>query len=121
VPVAAPTSAGTTWRGPDRFEADGPPEGAIPPLFEYGRDNGECSVIGGFVVRDPALPRLDGVYLYADLCRSEVRGVLRLPDGTVAEGPLLGGLTGAPSSFGQDGEGRLYVLTLDGTVSRVAG
>ena len=55
-----------------RFNADQRAPGAIPPVLAYGRDEG-CSVTGGYVVRDPRLPRLQGRYLYGDYCAGQLR------------------------------------------------
>ena len=33
------------------------------------RRDGYCSIIGGYVVRDPGLPTLAGRYLYGDYCK----------------------------------------------------
>lgn len=38
-----------------------------PPVIDYGRDEGECSIIGGVVYRGHATP-LHGRYLYGDWC-----------------------------------------------------
>lgn len=37
-------------------------------IWEYSHDAGNCSITGGYVVRDRALPDLYGRYLYADFC-----------------------------------------------------
>ena len=38
-----------------------------PPVWEYSHGSG-CSITGGYVVRDPALPSLFGRYVYTDFC-----------------------------------------------------
>ncbi len=104
--------------GSEPFEGGTPPPDAIAPLFDYGREAGECSVTGGYVYRGTAIPALDGVYVYADLCRSELRGVLRLgPTGAeIEEGPLGVEVAGGVVSFGQDASGEVYVLGGDGSI-----
>jgi glucose/arabinose dehydrogenase len=89
------------------------------PVFEYPH-NGACSITGGFVARDPALGNLFGRYLYADLCSGEIRSLrlgLPLPSGDRSEGLAVG----APTSFGQDACGRIYVASHQGPVYRLAG
>lgn len=99
--------------------AMGPDTGAFTmPVIEYAHDAGE-SVTGGVVVRDPAYPRLDGIYLYADYVSGKVWGAVRDPaDGTVETAELLD--TGAQIvSFGTGDAGEVYAVDLRGTVYRV--
>lgn len=89
------------------------------PIIEYTHDNGACSVTGGYVYRGSAAPAIQGTYFYADFCAGFVRS-FRFTNGSAAEQrewPLLS----MPSitSFGQDGERELYILTKGGTVSRI--
>ena len=35
--------------------------------------DGFCSIVGGYVVRDPGLPTLNSRYLYSDFCKGELR------------------------------------------------
>ena len=88
------------------------------PVFQYphgprpGTTSG-CAIIGGLVVRDPALTSLAGRYLYGDLCRSDLRTLnLAVP----AADPRPSGLSlpdpdEIPLSFGEDGSGHVYVMT----------
>ena len=46
--------------------------GAIAPVIERSHADGYCSITGGFVVRDPALPALYGRYVFGDYCRGAV-------------------------------------------------
>ena len=62
----------SAFEGNARFNTDQRRPGAIPPALAYGRDGG-CSVTGGYVVRDPRLPRLQGHYLYGDYCAGQLR------------------------------------------------
>jgi glucose/arabinose dehydrogenase len=95
------------------------PERAVPPIFDYAHDNGNCSIIGGFVYRGQAIPALQGTYLFADYCVGEIRGLLQR-NGTRLDERSLGATTGqGPTSFGQDNEGELYVLDSTGRILRI--
>jgi Glucose / Sorbosone dehydrogenase len=99
------------------------------PVFDYPHTdpgNGSahgCSVIGGYVVRDPSLPGLYGRYVYSDFCSEEIRS-LALPGtagGRVSDDRPEELTVGRPSSFGEDACGRLYVASGEGAVFRLAG
>jgi glucose/arabinose dehydrogenase len=97
----------------------GAPAGSAPgtvlPVVEYSHTDG-CSITGGYVVRDPALPELAGTYLYGDNCSGVISGVT-LPGGTPR---ALGFNVPSVSSFGEDGCGRVYAASLNGPVYRFA-
>jgi hypothetical protein len=103
--------------------------GFTEPVFDYQHTdpgNGSahgCSIIGGYVVRDLSLGDLYGRYIYTDYCSQEIRSlVLPSTAGGRATGDRSEGLTvGAPSSFGEDACGRLYVASGEGTVYRLVG
>jgi hypothetical protein len=90
--------------------------GFVFPVLEYPHAGGTCSITGGYVVRDPALPELAGTYLYGDNCTGVISGV------TLPGGPprTLGFNVPSVSSFGEDGCGRVYVASLSGPVYRFA-
>ncbi len=94
------------------------PPGSVAPVFTYDHSAGGCSVTGGFVYRGERIPALVGAYLYADFCIGRVRA-LRLVDGVVAEDADLGLDVASPTTFGQDDDGELYVLSLDGPILRI--
>jgi glucose/arabinose dehydrogenase len=100
------------------FDDGEAPTGAIGPVFTYGHDGGGCSVTGGHVYRGAAVPALVGAYVYADFCIGDVRGLV-VRDGEVVDERSLGVEVASPSSFGVDGDGELYVLSLGGAVLRV--
>jgi len=100
------------------FAGDEPPEGAVPPLFAYGRDSGACSVTGGYVYRGTRVPSLVGVYVFADYCEGQLRGIVQR-DGVFVDQAALGVAVEAPTSFGEDSDGELYVLSQSGPVYRV--
>jgi glucose/arabinose dehydrogenase len=92
-------------------------DGLIDPVAEYPHDPG-CSVSGGVVVRDPALPHWGGVYLYGDYCSGDIWGLLRLADGSWSNSLLF--QTGARiTSFGEGLDGAVYMLNLRGAVLRL--
>jgi hypothetical protein len=95
----------------------------VDPIFQYPHDPGPpCwAIIGGHVVRDPALAGLTGRYLYGDLCAQDLR---TLDLGAPGADPRPAGISLPPGSgsllsFGEDGRGCSYALT-DVTVYRVA-
>jgi glucose/arabinose dehydrogenase len=102
----------------DEENGDTPdPGGTVKPVFAYGHDSG-CTIIGGYVVRDPRLSGLRGRYVYADLCEGQVRSLV--PNLKRAGGDRKLGLqVQSPSSFGEDQQHRLYVVSLEGPVYRL--
>ena len=108
--------------GWDAFEGfaefEGPdPGGTVKPIFSYGRSRG-CTIIGGYVVRDPRLRALRGHYVYADLCEGKLRSLV--PHLKRASGDRkLGPSVASPSSFGEDVQRRLYVTSIEGPVYRL--
>jgi glucose/arabinose dehydrogenase len=102
------------------YEGGTEPDNHTPPIFEYDRDNGECSVTGGYVYRGEAIPELRGAYVYGDYCLSEIQGLVQEDGEVVQQAPL--GIASDPGtliSFGQDADGELYVLASSGQVSRI--
>ena len=63
---------------------------ARPPPARAARrrhDEGFCSITGGYVVRDPALPRWRGRYVYGDYCQARVRAARLTADGAEGRPP----------------------------------
>jgi Glucose / Sorbosone dehydrogenase len=91
--------------------------GTAPPVLQHSHSgDGFCSITGGYVVRDPALPTLAGRYLYGDFCQGGLRSVdLANPASDAATGLNVAQL----SSFGEDACGRILVLSLAGSVFRL--
>ncbi len=94
-----------------------PVAGLVDPVAEYSHDYG-CSVTGGVVVRDPALPEWQGVYLYADYCTGIVWGLLRTPQGEWRN-DILFRTEFRVSAFGVDLQGRVFLLDLQGQTARL--
>jgi Glucose / Sorbosone dehydrogenase len=102
--------------------------GFVDPVFDYPHDDPGggaahgCSIIGGYVVRDPGLADLYGRYVYGDLCGGEIRSLVLPEGGGVASGDRSEGLTlERPVTFGEDAQGRLYVASAEGSVYRFHG
>jgi len=94
-----------------------------PPVIEYDHGAGN-SVTGGVVVRDPAYPGLDGIYLYADFGSGRVWGAA--PQSRQV-GDAIGGLQNLELlatqhqvvSFGTGDAGEVYLVDFAGSVQRV--
>jgi glucose/arabinose dehydrogenase len=105
------------FEGRDRYEG-GSARGHVPPVIAHSQDGGFCSIIGGYVIRDRALGRgWNGRYVYGDFCNSRVR-LAHLRRGSA---PTRGAGLRVPGlvSFGEDGRGRVYAVSLNGPVYRI--
>jgi glucose/arabinose dehydrogenase len=114
------------FEGPEPFTPGASPEGLTGPVFAYGRDLG-AAVTGGHVYRGPE-DALQGAYFFADFVSGRVWSLARAaapgaPPAAVTErtGQLVfdAGALNSPVSFGEDAEGRLYVVDFDGEVFRL--
>ena len=121
VPIEDAAGANFGWsafEGTERFNPDESAPGATPPAFTYGREGG-CSITGGYVVRDPELPALDGRYVYGDFCRGELRSFVPAP-GRARGDRSLGLEVPQLSSFAEDEQGHVYATSLAGPVFQLA-
>lgn len=91
----------------------------IQPLVSYPNPNEGCSVTGGFVYRGWDIDGLHGSYLYSDFCGKFLRGLFYDGDRIVTSRQWDAGIAGTVSSFGEDGNGELYLTTFDGKVSKI--
>jgi len=82
----------------------------VAPLYTYPHTKDLCSVIGGVVVRDPALTSLEGTYLFSDYCGGQIMGLTLTKDGKAVVHDT-GLRAPAPSSFGVDGNEKTYILS----------
>jgi glucose/arabinose dehydrogenase len=88
-----------------------------PPVAEYNHSQG-CSVTGGYVYRGTNLPDWDGIYLFGDYCSGIVWGLFQLSPGAWEQQKLFE--TGARiSSFAQDLQGEVYLINLNGSISKL--
>lgn len=103
--------------GAHDFEGEVPAD-VIEPIYEYSHADGGVSVTGGFVYRGTAIPGLVGAYVFADYAQGELIAIVQEGGALVAEQDL-GVNGGQVSSFGEDSDGELYVLDINGRVLRV--
>ncbi len=104
-----------------RRNFDEPAPGAIAPVIEHSHGSGWCSVTGGYVVRDPTLRALVGLYVYGDFCEGRIRAARLRAGGRTTGRVLRVARVANLSSFGEDAAGRVYVTSLAGPVYRLAG
>jgi glucose/arabinose dehydrogenase len=93
------------------FDAATTCDSPVPPLLDYPRAGGSCAVIGGVVSRDPLIPALVGRYLYGDFCSGRITAIT-VENGKVTSSGDLGLVVPELTSFGTDGLGRVYVMSL---------
>jgi glucose/arabinose dehydrogenase len=107
--------------GMHAFSSAPPCDGSTPftePVFEYANDSSTCAITGGYVVRDQALGDLYGRYLYADFCAGELRS-LNPGIPTASDDQSEGLSVPFVTSFGEDADCRLYVVSQIGPVYRL--
>jgi hypothetical protein len=96
-----------------------------PPIFQYPHEDPEnggafgCAIIGGYVARGPGMGSTYGRYVYGDLCQGDIRSFALVNPGFTerSEGVHVENL----NSFGEDSCGRLYAISGNGPVYRLAG
>ena len=87
----------------------------IEPLSEYGHTDGNISVTGGYVYRGTQPTALLGRYLFADFGSGRI---WTAESGTLVPRELLH-TTANIASFGQSNAGELYIVDLNGALSRI--
>jgi glucose/arabinose dehydrogenase len=91
--------------------------GLILPITEYDHSQGDA-VIGGYVYRGTAIPRLSGTYLFSDFESGTIWGLTENSSGQWTRSQLIAGGRNI-SSFGRDEAGELYVLDYSGSLLRI--
>ncbi len=124
--AGSPAGANFGWSLFEGTRGSGDRAGLTFPVLEYGHTAGSfgntsgCSVIGGYVVRDPQLPELAGQYVYGDFCAARLRAARLTANGATEDRDLpLPQSKDAIIAFGEDACGRLHVATNDGLVQRL--
>jgi glucose/arabinose dehydrogenase len=126
--VGARDGAGANFGWPDlegtaQTKSDVKAAGSIRPVLTYRRtgkpNDPNCAVTGGYVVRDPELPSLEGRYLYGDFCKGQIRS-FELRGARAHDDRPIGVSVPRLASFGEDASGHLYAVSLNGSVYRLA-
>ena len=115
------------WHIMEGFLCFDPPSGCNTagltlPILDYTHDDGACSIIGGYVYRGTKNAAVTGTYFYGDLCAGFVRS-FQLQNGqlgTQNTWPLLTPPAGQQiTSFGEDAQGELYLVTQPNGLFRI--
>jgi glucose/arabinose dehydrogenase len=117
--AGSPGGANFGWdhrEGAHDYEGGGP-EGMIDPVAEYSHPEGGCSVTGGYVYRG-SMPEWNGIYLYADYCTGMIWGLIQIDGGW--QNQLLFDVDVTITSFGQDENGEVYLISDNGGIFRLA-
>jgi glucose/arabinose dehydrogenase len=110
------------WRpfeGRRRYTPGESAPGHVRPVIQRFHDDGNCSITGGVVVRDRAVPALYGRYVFGDFCLGRVESA-KLRPGRATQQRTTRLRVSSLSSFGEDARGRVYATSLDGPVYRIA-
>ena len=92
------------------------PNDMIDPIAEHEHVQAR-SITGGYVYRGRRIPDLNGWYVYGDYHTGLIFTLHY--DGQEVEGPHLIGQLGGIASFGEDRDGELYVVSLQGKILKV--
>lgn len=104
-----------------------PPAGSPPtftePIAEYGHDDGEQAVIGGYVYRGSAIPDLKGTYFFGDMTgtfSSFAAGGGAAPAVKSRTDELFPSGVEDVNSFAEDAAGEIYILVMAGSIFRIS-
>ena len=125
--LAVRTTAGASGKERNRPDLGGlnSTSPAIFPIHEYGHTDGNISITGGYVYRGDEIEGLDGTYFFGDFGSGRVWSFRY--DGTTKTEfqqrnaelvPNVGTLNHI-SSFGEDADGELYIVDLDGEIFKI--
>jgi glucose/arabinose dehydrogenase len=105
------------FEGRSNYESGSAP-GAIRPVLQHTHEQHFCSITGGYVIRDRSLGRgWTGRYVYSDYCEGTIR-LARLRRPNAPTHPTRFHVDHL-ASFGEDGRGRVYAISLDGPIYRI--
>jgi glucose/arabinose dehydrogenase len=93
-------------------------QGIDLPVLEYGHNDGQCSITGGFVYRGSAMPEIAGTYFFSDYCAGWLKSFRY--NGAVTENRTWSiGSVGLVTSFGEDSSGEIYLTSANGRVYKL--
>ena len=88
------------------------------PVLVYPHTDGRCSITGGYIYRGSAVPAARGRYFYGDYCTGGIESFSTGQHGRTGP-PVDSGNVPSLSSFGTNGHGELFAVSLDGTLYRL--
>lgn len=123
--LESPLTAGLNlgWRcyeGSQVYNNSGCPDSGTltMPYAEYTHSGtGGCSITGGYVYRGSMYPAFQGIYFFADYCKTGMLGLVQT-DGSWSFTPNLS-FSGNITTLGEDASGELYVVG-GGTVYKIS-
>jgi len=89
----------------------------VRPVLVYSHAHG-CSITGGYVYRGSAVRAARGRYFYGDNCAGTIWS-FRVGKHGRASNAVVSGNVPSVSSFGVDGSGELYAVSLGGTLYKL--
>jgi glucose/arabinose dehydrogenase len=96
------------------------PPNITAPILDYAHsDNGggfRCSIGGGYRYRGP-IAQMQGLYAYNDYCSGEIWFAQKSAAGAWTTA-VWQDTNGSPVGFGEDEIGNLYLIDINGTISR---
>ena len=92
-----------------------PLSGDTLPVAVYSHSSGNCAITGGYVYRGSAFPALYGQYVFADFCSGRIWTMVAT--GSTISQRADTGLN--ITSFGEDQDGELYLVSKDGGLYQV--
>jgi glucose/arabinose dehydrogenase len=95
------------------------PDGAVDPVLVYEHNPDNCAAVtGGYVYRGTRIAALIGAYVWGDHCSGDVQALV-VRDGALVAGRSLDVTVPQLTSFGEDNDGELWLLSLAGPVFRL--
>ena len=117
--AAGRTSAGGRSRAASRYAEGEPAPGHVLPVIVRAHSDGNCSITGGVVVRDPRAARAARALRLRRLLQGPDRVGAAVAPAARAASARTSLRVDSLSSFGEDAEGRVYATSLDGPVYRI--
>jgi glucose/arabinose dehydrogenase len=87
----------------------------VNPVVQYSHSYG-CAIMGGYVYRGSAVPKAKARYFYGDECSGTIWTFAVGVKGHKLTAPVVSAHVSSLSSFGVDGNGNLYAVSLGGTI-----
>lgn len=109
----------SAFEGNARFNRDQEAPDAVEPSLIATHEDGNCSITGGVVVRNPDLPTLNGRYVWGDLCLGDLRSFTPEAGKEATDDVELGENVQGLASFGTDTAGNVYAVSINGPVYRI--